>query len=412
VEPTLQFQMDRDRSVTAVFEEDPQATLTIAVTGSGTTSPAVGAYEEYIGQQVELTATPAAGWHFVRWEGGASGTSATTTITITEAETATAVFEADAAEYTLTVGVQGEGSVTPAVGDHSEPAGSEVTLTATADAGWEFSHWTGDIAATTASAKVTMSSSKRVQAVFTEIHEVTLTLTVGDNGATVPAAGAHTYAYGETVSVVVTPDSGYVYTGWVGDPTSADCVVNVLMDSDKEISIVFEQSPQVAIKTNKGTITVSLNAAKAPITVKNFLRYVNAGFYDGVDEKGATIFHRVIDGFMIQGGGFTEAMKQKTVYDAIKNESNNGLSNVKYTIAMARTQVADSATSQFFINTVNNTGLNYQSASNPGYCVFGSVVDGTSVVDAISKVATHTVGYYDDVPVDPVIIESVTVVEP
>lgn len=411
VQTTLQFAMDRARSVTAVFEEDEITTLTIAATGSGTVSPEVGEYQKHVGEEVELVATPAEGWHFVRWQGGASGASATTTITVVADMTITAVFEEDAAEYTLYMAVSGQGDVNPGEGEHIETAGTEITLMAAPKEGWVFSHWAGDITGSNASTKITISSDRNVTAVFTQ--EVTLTLDVGAGGVTLPADGAHKYKVGDTVDIVVTPDSGYVYTGWVGDPTLADCVVNVVMDSDKEISIVFEKSPKVAIKTNKGTITVSLNYAKAPITVKNFLRYANAGFYSGGDGKGATIFHRVIKNFMIQGGGLTEEMTQKTTFEAITNEANNGLSNVKYTIAMARTQAANSATSQFFINTADNSSfLDYGSSQSPaGYCVFGEVVDGTDVVDAIAKVATHTVGYYENVPVDPVIIESVTVVE-
>ncbi len=160
----------------------------------------------------------------------------------------------------------------------------------------------------------------------------------------------------------------------------------------------------VVMTTNKGTITLALNDEVAPVTVANFLAYVDAGFYNG------TIFHRVIDGFMIQGGGFTAEMVQKKTNAPIHNEASNGLKNEKYSIAMARTSDIHSATAQFFINTVDNDFLNFR-APNPaayGYAVFGRVIDGFDVVDAISKVLTGTHGYFQDVPRETVLIESVT----
>lgn len=160
----------------------------------------------------------------------------------------------------------------------------------------------------------------------------------------------------------------------------------------------------VLMKTNKGDIEITLDENAAPETVANFLAYVDAGFYNG------TIFHRVIDGFMIQGGGFTPDMTQKLTRAPIRNEASNGLKNDRYTIAMARTSEINSATSQFFINTVNNDFLNFR-APNPaayGYAVFGRVVKGTETVDAISKVATDIRGYFQDVPREAVVIESVT----
>ena len=163
-------------------------------------------------------------------------------------------------------------------------------------------------------------------------------------------------------------------------------------------------APIVNMETNYGTIKIQLDAQKAPVTVKNFLEYVNSGFYNG------TIFHRVIKNFMIQGGGFTENMKQKKTNAPIKNEADNGLENNKYTVAMARTNVPDSATSQFFINTKNNAFLNFKSKTPQGwgYAVFGKVIEGQSVVDKIDEVSTTSKGYHDDVPVKPVIIEKVT----
>ena len=158
--------------------------------------------------------------------------------------------------------------------------------------------------------------------------------------------------------------------------------------------------PVVVIKTSKGEIRLELESEKAPVTVKNFLAYVDAGFYDG------TIFHRVIDGFMIQGGGFTQDMTQKPTNAPIKNEADNGLKNARGTIAMARTSVVDSATAQFFINLVDNAMLNH-GARDFGYAVFGRVTQGLDVVDAIAKVRTGQKGPYGDVPLEPVVIESI-----
>lgn len=160
----------------------------------------------------------------------------------------------------------------------------------------------------------------------------------------------------------------------------------------------------VKLSTNFGDITLELNADKAPITVANFLQYVESGFYDGI------IFHRVIDGFMIQGGGFDANMKQKKTLGEIKNEANNGLSNEAYTIAMARTSIPDSASSQFFINVNDNDFLDHTSPSPSGwgYCVFGKVVAGMDVVDKIKAVKTSSKAGHQDVPTEPVIIEKAT----
>ncbi|OWQ46916.1 peptidylprolyl isomerase [Roseateles sp. L2-2] len=164
---------------------------------------------------------------------------------------------------------------------------------------------------------------------------------------------------------------------------------------------------KVELHTNHGLITVELDDAKAPKSVENFLAYVAKGHYDG------TIFHRVIKGFMAQGGGFEEGMKQKPADAPIQNEANNGLKNDKYTLAMARTNAPHSASAQFFINTVDNDFLNFKSESPSGwgYAVFGKVVGGQDVVDKIEKVKTSRSGFHDDVPVDPVIIERAVAVE-
>lgn len=160
------------------------------------------------------------------------------------------------------------------------------------------------------------------------------------------------------------------------------------------------ENPKVALTTSKGVIVLELNAAKAPLTVQNFLTYVKEGFYAG------TVFHRVIPGFMIQGGGMDDSMAQKEGHAPIKNEADNGLKNDKYTIAMARTGEINSATSQFFINTGDNAFLNH-GARDFGYAVFGRVVKGQEVVDAINDVATGSRGMHDDVPLEPVIIVKV-----
>jgi len=165
-----------------------------------------------------------------------------------------------------------------------------------------------------------------------------------------------------------------------------------------------QENPQVIMETNKGTITIELWADKAPITVENFLRYTDNNFFDGL------IFHRVIDGFMIQGGGFDEAMVQKSTYDPIKNEASADLPNLRGTLAMARTNVVDSGTSQFFINLVDNDFLNHtdESARGFGYAVFAQVVSGMEVVDEIAKVSTGTArGGHQNVPTEPVIITSI-----
>jgi peptidyl-prolyl cis-trans isomerase B (cyclophilin B) len=163
---------------------------------------------------------------------------------------------------------------------------------------------------------------------------------------------------------------------------------------------VGADAPKVALETDKGRIVIELYPDKAPATVKNFLSYVDEGFYDG------TIFHRVIPNFMIQGGGMSAAMKEKPTKAPVKNEADNGLKNERGTIAMARTQVPDSATAQFFINTVDNDFLNFKAKTIQGwgYAVFGKVVEGLAVVDAIAKVKTTSRGGHQDVPADTVMI--------
>ena len=157
----------------------------------------------------------------------------------------------------------------------------------------------------------------------------------------------------------------------------------------------------IKLHTNFGVIALELDAEKAPETVKNFLTYAEAGHYDN------TIFHRVIDGFMIQGGGFGPGMKEKKTRSPIKNEADNGLKNERYTIAMARTSDPHSASAQFFINVADNAFLDFKmpSGNGWGYCVFGKVVEGTDVVDKIRSVKTGNAGFHQDVPIEDVIIE-------
>ena len=160
----------------------------------------------------------------------------------------------------------------------------------------------------------------------------------------------------------------------------------------------------VVLTTNHGTITLELDVEKAPKSVENFVTYVKSGHYDG------TIFHRVIDGFMIQGGGFDTDMKQKSTNDPIDNEAENGLKNDRYTVAMARTSDPHSATAQFFINVGDNEFLNYPGSDGWGYAVFGKVSDGEDVVDAIRAVKTGRKSMFSDVPVETVVIEKAEVV--
>lgn len=170
------------------------------------------------------------------------------------------------------------------------------------------------------------------------------------------------------------------------------------------VSSALAGAPKVALTTSEGVIVLELDPQKAPVTVENFLTYVREGFYSG------TVFHRVISGFMIQGGGMDADMTPKTGHAPIKNEADNGLRNDKYTIAMARTGEIHSATSQFFINIADNEFLNH-GVRDFGYAVFGRIVEGKDVVDAIAAVPTGSRGMHGDVPVEPVVIEKAEVVE-
>lgn len=168
---------------------------------------------------------------------------------------------------------------------------------------------------------------------------------------------------------------------------------------------VLAAPPQVLVKTTAGDFTLTLNAEKAPVTVKNFLQYVVDKHYDG------TVFHRVIDGFMVQGGGFTPAMQEKATRAPIVLEASNGLKNTRGTIAMARTQDPNSATAQFFINVVDNPNLNAPAPDGYGYAVFGAVTQGMETIDKIRKTPTGFKNGYRDVPVQPITIQSITLLK-
>jgi peptidyl-prolyl cis-trans isomerase B (cyclophilin B) len=183
------------------------------------------------------------------------------------------------------------------------------------------------------------------------------------------------------------------------------CAMQSSHSSTQDNKTTQDKKIMVKLHTNHGIITLQLDAEKAPNTVKNFLDYVNSGFYSN------TIFHRVIGNFMIQGGGFEPGMKQKAVNAPIKNEAANGLKNDNYTVAMARTGDPHSATAQFFINVKDNGFLNYPGQDGWGYCVFGKVVEGKEVVDAIRNVKTGNRSGFQDVPLEDVIITKAEVVK-
>lgn len=175
------------------------------------------------------------------------------------------------------------------------------------------------------------------------------------------------------------------------------CAAGALLLSTSLLAMADEAKPHVLLSTSLGDVEIELDAGKAPISVKNFLDYVDSGYYKG------TVFHRVIPGFMIQGGAFTPDMEQKATAASIKNEADNGLLNTRGTLAMARTSAVDSATSQFFINSKDNDFLNHGSRDF-GYAVFARVVQGMEVVDKISGVSTATIGGHQNVPREPVLI--------
>lgn len=189
---------------------------------------------------------------------------------------------------------------------------------------------------------------------------------------------------------------------WLRKSFSVACMALALAGTQANAA---EAAPKVLVKTSAGDFTLTLNAEKAPITVKNFLQYVGDKHYDG------TIFHRVIDGFMVQAGGFTPNMQEKPTRGPIALEANNGLKNVRGSIAMARTMNPNSATAQFFINVVDNPNLNAPAPDGHGYAVFGTVTQGMDVVDKIRKAPTGFKSGYSDVPLAPVTIQSITLLK-
>jgi uncharacterized repeat protein (TIGR02543 family) len=396
--------MNDNKTLTAVFKTSVQNSLAVTINGEGTVTPNGGTYNN--GDNVTLTAAAASGWHFVEWTGDAAGTSAEAKVTMSANKNVTASFAKDLTEATLTIDKVGEGTVTPDNGTIYS-IGTQVTLTATPAAGWHFFDWEGDITGLTTTIQITMDANKTVQATFEQdAAQYPLTINVQGQGSVNPQSG--TFDVGTAVTLTATPALAWEFTGWQGGASGSQPSVQVTMDSGKTVTAVFSRKalPRVALQTNMGRIVLELDRTKAPITMDNFIQYVADGFYDGKDGNGATIFHRVIPNFMNQGGGFTADLVQKKTRGPITNESNNGLKNDRGTIAMARTNDPNSATAQFYINTVNNNHLNYASPSQPGYAVFGKVVEGMEVVDAISAVPTHTVNGMQDVPVDSVTILS------
>ncbi len=430
----LQITMNGDRNVVAVFELDKPYTLTLTSQGQGTVSPASGTqYND--GSLVTLTATPSAGWHFARWQEGSTtlGTATSLQITMSSDRAIVAIFEQDAAKYTLTLKAVGNGGFNPASGTQYN-AGTSVNLVAIPAIGWTFVRWEGDASGTAGSINLTMNANKTVTGVFVE--QVALTVNVEGQGSVAKSPGASKYDPNSTVTLTATPATDWMLDHWAGDASGNANPLDVTMTAAKTITAVFVYKyPQVVMETSMGNITLRLNREKAPITVANFLQYVNEGFFDGTDGTFSgehTIFHRVIPGFMIQGGGFVATaidpntgnmtnMEEKGTHAPIVLETTNisGLLNVRGTIAMARTADPNSATCQFFINTVDNAFLNYSSASNPGYAVFGEVISGMDIVDNISGVATHSLdvtgdGYPDhqNVPLLPIYITKVTLQPP
>ena len=196
-----------------------------------------------------------------------------------------------------------------------------------------------------------------------------------------------------------------IYLAYLDFPTKpTDSMKKLLAALLLTASTLSIAGPKVEFKTTMGDFVVELNPEKAPKTVENFLGYVNSGFYNG------TIFHRVINNFMVQGGGFTPDMQQKPTKAPIPLESNNGLSNVVYSIAMARTNVPDSATAQFFVNVVNNKNLDFPRPDGHGYAVFGMVIKGTETIDKIKAVSTTSKRPFADVPTTTIVINSAKVI--
>lgn len=223
----------------------------------------------------------------------------------------------------------------------------------------------------------------------------------GDTTSSTTSTGAETTTTAPDETTTTTSgDPDTTTTGETGTTTTGD------PDSSTDTSSETTGPagpPRVSFETTLGTVVFELDPDAAPITTENFLTYVDGGFFDGSDGNGATIFHRVVPGFVVQGGGLTEDLETKNTLPPITNESGNGLTNVRGAISMARTNDPNSATCQFFINLVDNDFLD----DPPGYAVFGAVVEGMEVVDAMAGVRTTTMGQFEDVPVEPIVVLAV-----
>ena len=241
--------------------------------------------------------------------------------------------------------------------------------------------------------------------------QYTLTIHVHGRGTVDRDPSGTTYDDGTAVTLTAAPADGWAFDHWEGAVTGEASVTALTIDGDKTVTAVFvDMTPRVRLQTTLGDIVVELDRQAAPVTVENFLRYVQEGFYDGTDGQGPTVIHRVKLGFVIQGGGLMAELTAKATHDPIVNEASNGLPNDRGTIAMARTSEPDSATSQFFINLTDNDFLNYVDEASPGYAVFGRVVEGLDVVDAIAAVDTETRYPYTDVPKETIAITSAALV--
>lgn len=256
----------------------------------------------------------------------------------------------------------------------------------------------GNSNTTTPAGKVTVSNITADQLVYRKTTNFTITGENLDKGinASIPGCLKIAELAGSTATQKILSCKIIAVGNFTATVTDAS---NVALNS-KVFNVPLAAQPQVTMKTSLGDVVFELDPAKAPITVDNFLQYVETGFYVN------KIFHRVIKDFVVQGGGFTSDLNQAPTLAPIKLEASNGLSNIRGTIAMARTQVADSATSQFYINVVDNSKSLDAANNPPGYAVFGKVVKGLDVVDAMRQVQVVNVGNYDSVPVNPIFITS------
>lgn len=231
------------------------------------------------------------------------------------------------------------------------------------------------------------------------MNKFKLTMNAVGQGTVSASPSQANYDYGSVVQITAKPSAGWVLNGWSGDASGTASSISVTMNGDKAVTANFTKMEVVILETTMGNIEIELDHVHAPITVANFLSYVKTDFYDG------TLFHRVYANFVIQGGGYTSDGVEKTTSNPIKLESNNGLKNLVGTIAMARTDLPNSATSQFFINLVDNTFLDYASSSKPGYAVFGKVVSGIDVVNKIASVEVETrASIFEKWPIEDIII--------